>query len=360
MTEDKDWQREDAATEPPTPEQEGEESGETDVDESSDAPAVTEQKSSISRVLLLVLLLIVLGAAGLYYYSGLLQPEKEQLETASLEKQPIAIPKPPPPPPPKAAEPTAAQEPQASLPAKGILREMAIDESPPVPSEPEQGAVVGSESATPLPETTVSSAPVAAVGDLGDAGDTPAGTEPSAEAPVAEAPPTEETQKLEALFTEKAEGIVVSSGNYMLNAGAFLVKANLAEASDKVRQLGFEPRVSPVKKTVEMTRLRVGAYPPAEGKAKLAELRKATPDAFSLLRKGKMVLYAASYRSLDKARAHADRLFEKGIRVEEEPASVKIGFSDLSFGDFPDRAAAEKAAKTARAAGLDVKVVKKP
>jgi cell division septation protein DedD len=150
------------------------------------------------------------------------------------------------------------------------------------------------------------------------------------------------------------------TGPYFLQAGAFLLKANLHEAEAQVRRLGYEPRVKSMRKAVPMTRLRVGAFFAEEGKAKLESLKAVAPNAF-LIRQGEYVLvYAGSYQDLDRARRAADHLYQQGVRVDEEPVEAEVSLSLLSFGGFADRKAAEQAAVRARAAGLEAIVRKDP
>jgi hypothetical protein len=124
-----------------------------------------------------------------------------------------------------------------------------------------------------------------------------------------------------------------------------------------VRRLGFTPRRRSVRQEISATRLRVGEYSPAEAEAKLAEIASTVPGAFALPRGDKVAVYVATYYDIDKARSFADQLFGKGIRLEEEPAQVKVTVQRLRFGGFSDRTSAAHAAARAGEAGLETTVV---
>lgn len=254
------------------------------------------KQRSPRRLVLLLVLLLVLAGAGAYFYLGG-PPAPEPPPPAPPVRQPIALP-----PPPAATEEATVKTEQIS----------------PPPAAVEAAAPTPAKSAVPV----------------------------KAEAPAAQAAPVKAASP--------------KGGSYSLQAGAFLLKGNLREAEATVRRLGYEPRVKTVRRTLPMTRLRLGAFFAEEGEAKLAALKAVAPEAF-LIRQGDYVLvYAGSYQNLDRARRAADLLYEQGIRVEEETAAAEVPLSLLSFGDFADRGAAEQAAARARAAGLEAIVKKDP
>lgn len=291
-------------------------SGDSDISwmdqgEDSEIPAAGQgrRKGSMTRILLLVLLLITAGAAGFHFVletPASTEPRQPALQVAE-KKQPIAVPSRPPqetPPFEKESEPAA---------------EAAAPQVPPPVEEkvlPEKSTEV------------VQSVP---------------GEKPRISTPV-----------------EAPEKLAAATGDYTVAAGAFLIRSNLAEAERKVHESGFVPQVVQKKRKMEMTRLRVGTFPLQEGKKKVEEVAELAPDAFSLPVDGGLAVYAASFHNLDKARVFADRLYKKGLRVEEEYAQVEIPLYFLSFGGFPDLESARKAAEQARGRGLDTIVVKKP
>ncbi|MBE0597612.1 MAG: SPOR domain-containing protein [Desulfuromonadales bacterium] len=151
--------------------------------------------------------------------------------------------------------------------------------------------------------------------------------------------------------------LVGDAGKYRVDAGSFLLDANRRQAEGAIRKLGFQPEAVTIKRTVEMVRLRVGSYPPAEAAVKLQQVAALSPGAFSLAKGGEVTVYAGSYADLDKARAQADRLFLNGLELQEEVARVPMNLVRVTFGDFPDRKAALAAADRATSAGLQAVVV---
>jgi len=273
--------------------------------------APVKKKGSMRRVLLLVLLLVVLGIAAGYYLLGVPQPEPPLAVAAVVKKQPIAVPQ-------KTEPKVAAEAPAAPKPAPAG-EEVAAQETPAGKDVVEQEMPAAEPAAAPPAE-----------GDK-----------------VAEKPPVPSTEEPSAVET---------AGSYVVQAGAFLLQSNLEAAEKQVRQLGFEPRVSQGEKVVPMTRLRVAVLPAAEAEEKMREIADLAPDAFLLKSGDEMALYAASYYDLDQARKDADRLYEQGLRVVEEPAEVAVPLYLLSFGDFADLASARQEAGSARQIGLEAYV----
>ncbi len=319
-----------------------------------DEPAAAAEKSSVTRILFLVLLLVLVGAAGFYYFAGVPEPG-EQDSTAGVQKQPIVMPMPIPPKE-EAAAPVEAPAATAPLP-KGVLKEVIVEQKVAVAGEPvpvvvSVGAAAEQTASASMPEPAAAAAQASGQ----TVAPAPAAQKPATEPPAAASvPPASEVAK-----TAPAEA-AAAKGNFWLQSGVFTDRNDLEAAQKTLRRLGYQVRVLPVKSTLEMTRLSIGSFSPEEAKTRLQKLLKGpAPDAFALPGDGRVKVYAASYYDLDKARAFADQLFQKGIRVEEEAATVEVSLSKLSFGDFADRAAADKAAEKARAEGLEVQVVNKP
>jgi cell division septation protein DedD len=290
-----------------------------DLGESAAVEAV--EKRSPGRMILLLVLLLVLAGAAAYFFLGS-PPVPETPPPAPPVRQPIALPPPP------------------------VNTEDAMVKTetvPPVPPSVEAPAAPGKPEALVKAEVPAVKAAVPAKAE-----------EPTARAAAPPSPPPAGQAVAPAKIASP------KAGPYFLHAGAFLLKANLRAAEAQVRRLGYEPRVKSMRKTVPMTRLRVGAFFAEEGKAKLDSLKAVAPNAF-LIRQGEYVLvYAGSYQDLDRARRAADHLYQQGIRVEEEPVVAEVSLSLLSFGAFADRNAAEQAAVRARAAGLEAIVRKDP
>lgn len=309
------WEPQDLEEEQQQPDVAGQELNEHASGPEPEKPAARRQ------TVLLLLLLLLAGAAAYVYLGG--SPKPEVPQAAAPARKPIALPPPP-----------------ASSEEETIKTEIV----PPAPSAADatKETAVRSEPSVKVDRPAVS-APVAKKGQESTA--TPAAASLPASAEPATTP-------------EKAAP--VKGGGYFLQAGAFLLKDNLRAAEATVRRLGYESQVKTVRRTMPMTRLRVGGFFAEEGAAKLASLKPIAPDAF-LVRQGDYVLvYAGSYQDLDRARRVADRLYQQGIRVEEEPTTAEVSLSLLSIGVFADRNAAEQAAVKIRAAGLEAQVRKAP
>ncbi len=179
----------------------------------------------------------------------------------------------------------------------------------------------------------------------------------SQQAPAAK---TEELKTAGAAPTAVAAAPVPAAANYTIDAGAFLLKSNRLAAEKIIRRLGFQPQVKTMKRPVKMVRLRLGGpYTPMEAEAKLKEMAATAPDSFAVSKGDQMMVYAGSYHSLDQARVYADRLFQKGIRVEEEPAEVPMLLHLVTFGSFADKAEASEVLTKAKAAGLETTLLAK-
>jgi len=259
-------------------------------------------KSSMVRLLLLVLLIVVLGGAGVYFYFGMEEPPPPV--PVAVKKKPVAVPPKPEP-----------------------VKEIAKEASPEVPKEVVKETVTSVEKTPPAPVQE----PISTV--------------------VSEKPPL--SQPLEAPLAT-----VAAAKKYTVQAGAFLLESNLSRSQKKIRELGYEPVVKIRQKDVQMTRLRVGTYPMREAKDKLADVKQYAPDA-SMSKEGTLyAVYAGTYYDLDKARSFADRLYEKGVIIEEESVMLPQPLHVLSFGEFSDLSSAREAANRAKGIGMDVFVSK--
>ena len=126
----------------------------------------------------------------------------------------------------------------------------------------------------------------------------------------------------------------------------------LEKAERRIRELGFETSRIAVPRRTTLTRLRIGLFSPQEGATRLAELSSTVPGAFALKREHQVALYAGSYSDLDKARSFADRLFEQGIRVEEEEAEIVLTLHRLRFGAFDTEDSALRMGTRLAASGI--------
>ena len=295
-------------------------------------PAAETVKRSSSRMVLYGLLVMVLSAAGFYYFTTSPSPPAAAKRPAETAKQTLAMPERP-------ESSTGSAMPtgetvqidgkpvlEAEIP-KGTLREVLPTDPAPVPATVETKLAV--------PEPAVISPPAQAL-------------------PEKNVQVTEVARKKTPVVAKKP----VAAGKYYIQAGAFVDYVNRDEALAKIRQIGFEGKVEPLKKIMPMTRLLVGVYAPDVAKQKAAELAKVDQNVFYLQRGDQLAVYAGSFYEIGKARAFADGLLQKGITVEEEKTEVELTLSRLKFGSFPDLSTAEKAAKQARSIGLEAEIVR--
>lgn len=293
------------------------EEGFTDEYAAEDEPPRKGLRQALSqRTLLLgLLLLLVLGGGGYYYLSGTSAPPPPK-PAAPVKKKVAAQPVKPATPAPKTALAPAAAGKPATVPVKSEQPAPATKESPVA-------------AAKPVPAVKTSTPAVAV----------PAPAEAKNEVVAPPAPAIRQP--------------------FTLSVGAFLSPKHQREVEKKIRRLGYTPKVQTTYTSVPMTRLLLGVYDPATAQARSRELSTLVPDLFSLKQGAQVALYAGSYQSLDQARSFADQLYLRGIHVDEEAVSLRMPLKKVSFGSFASRAAAEKAAKRAIAAGLTAQVVKR-
>lgn len=152
----------------------------------------------------------------------------------------------------------------------------------------------------------------------------------------------------------------VVGGPYLIQAGAYGETTNRDRAIAKIKALGYEAQVTPLNRTLPMTRLLIGVYPPATARAKSRELEPMVPKNFTLPRGDALALFAGSYSDSNKAQAAIQALAARGVPVTEERADVQTTLWRVSFGGFADKAQAQKIADQARAAGLEARVLRNP
>lgn len=276
-----------------------------------------------TRLLLLILLLVVLAGAGVWFF--VLAPAdgpSPPVQVVSMPKKPVAMP----------AQPStqAPAKPQTAAPAVA-----------PAPSPAQPATTAGAP-------TTQTATPAAAAKPA----PTPAAVAKPAPATAQTTEPAVKTvtvqPKTAATAAPATRPVAVASGDaYTLNAGAYLLKSNVDDLAKRIRSAGYEPVLTPVTRKVKMLRLLVGRYPTAlDGARKLKEVKRFAPDAFTITRGSSVSVYVGSYVSREKARAYADRLYDKrGLQLQEEEALIKESLQQVTFGAF---ATSEEAKAVAR------------
>lgn len=306
-----------------------------------DSPSPTKKrarkKRSMKNVLYPVLLLTALGAAAFFYFSN------QQTE-----------------------EPAPAEAPVAS--STKIL-------PLPVKKTSESAAPEIVKENTPVPEASAPAAPAVPKDTPRLVEALPAPVSPPVPAPV------EEPRKLEVpaesgVSAKKPEPQPVGAaktgtskpqpsadtqgGDFVIRAGVMVQPESIKAASAKIKKLGFDPVLIPMKKTLTVLRLKVGEYSRVDAEAKIRELYVVAPDAFTLKGSdGKVIVYAASHVNKEMSQAKAHALESVGVPVEEEEATRSLDMTLVQFGSFSNITSAEKFAAEARAMGLEAAVTKK-
>jgi len=140
---------------------------------------------------------------------------------------------------------------------------------------------------------------------------------------------------------------------FQLVTQKFLPTAELTRALGLLEQQGYQVKRSEKSQKTPMTRLLVGTYSRKLAERRLIEVREHAEGAFLVAgAENKFDLYAGSFASLDRARRAADRLYQRGIRVEERRIEISLPQTRLSFGQFASREQAAQAAALLHQAGL--------
>jgi cell division septation protein DedD len=346
------------------------------LDESAAKPAAKPESGSGSRtrILLIVLLLVVAGGAGAYYFMGLggTSPSvpsvpvlaQKTAKSVPLPPQPVkapaakettkAVPAPKPvtvavPPPPPAEKPATKEAPakkqvvqvkqQAATVAKTgnkaaaekskPVAQVAVPASKPAPA-PQPQAKVASEKPVvkPVPATPQKAAVI-----------------PPPSKPVAQAKAADKLMP-------------VSGAAYTLDAGSYLLEANQKALVEKIKQLGYEPFISPVKATLDMTRLRLGTFGKNEVQEALNFARTIEPGSYSAPAGDQYVVYAGTFLMKSNVDKLSQRFQVEGMKVRPEPVQVVRTLSRVRFGSFATKEDAAAAASEVAAAGLQASVVK--
>ena len=299
---------------------------------------------SRSRTLFLLLLLVAIAGGGYFYTmmpaddDGPAAPSKVVVK---VKKKAISMPAKPQATKPAPVESSAKAEVKSEMPTevKPEAKPSAESIAKPVPAKM-------AEKPAPVPDR-VEKAPM-----------------PTPVKVVAKPEPTVMADASKKVFespaaTQPANVASMATGPYSLAVGTYALQSSVNGVTKKIRSLGYEPIITPVKRTVSMTRLKVGTFPLVEAAARKADLKSAVPDVFSI-RKGKMEsIYVGSYLNLDKARRFADSLYSShAIRLTEEPVEVKKTLLRVTFGAFASEDAAKDTGRQAAAKGIETKVVK--
>ncbi len=329
-------------------------------------PKVKGDGNSRPRMLLMVLLLVIAVGAGAYYFMDLggttpsvptvpvpaqkttksvALPAKAAKAPAAPDKvepaaKPVTVAVPPPPVEP-AAEVTPAKKsvavaiPPAPPAAKAVATKPKI--------EPAKQPVA--QVAVPAPQPKVVETKATTTPAPAPAPQKAAIPVPSVATPAASTKATVPTKQ-------------VVGGAFTLDAGSYLFEANRNSLVAQIKGLGYEPLVTPVDATLDMTRLRLGTFNKDEVQEALDFARSIEPGAYSAPAGDGYVVYAGTFLKAESVDKLSQRFLKEGVKVHPEPVQVVRTLSRIRFGSFATKQAATAAASELSQSGLTSVVVK--
>lgn len=309
-------------------------------------PAKGGDGGSRTRVLLIILLLVAAAGAGAYYFMGLGEttPSVPTAPPAQQAKTAVALPPQPAKPVPTATEeapkPVAVAVPPPPAPAPAPVAQPAESAVPAPAPQP----VVSETKATPEPAAAQPPAPVA---ETQAEAKQPATIAQPPALPVKETPPA----------APPAAPEQVVDGAFALDAGSYLFESNRDALIAKIKKLGYEPLVTPVDATLDMTRLRLGTFTKDEVQEALDFARSIEPGSYSAPAGDNYVIYAGTFLSKGNIDSLTKRFGKEGIKVHPEPVQVVRTLSRIRFGSFASKSDAEAAAALVSDKGVKAVIV---
>jgi len=352
-----------------------------------DADDQLPEKKSSQQLLLLLLLLLVLLFVYLYYFTSFIRPRTEEPKPQPVAVAPVKKPLPPRPQaatgePAKAAQPAAkpgepkvAQTPAkpgapakeaAAKPAKEVpaakpapaAKEAAVKPAAkPAPAGKEAAikpAAAGKEAAGAKP------APAAKVAQAAKATKpAAAAAKPGAAKPAAQAKPVQKEGASVKTASAAKKAPVAKPAAFALELGD-LAESEVNSVLAKLKQAGIGNVVkSKTHKGELMHRLFLADFADRnEAVEELERLKQTAPDAFMLKENGRYAVYAGSYMRDAKAASEQTRLQAKGVQLLPKTANLPVTVLNVRAGAFANQAAADKAVKSLKKAGLTAKVVR--
>ena len=322
---------------------EGEHSAEDMHDE---VPAMSEQDGGNSRMrMLLILLLVIAGGAGAYYFMDLggTSPAVPTVAVpAQTASKSVALPPPP------------ASEPATPVPTEQVTTPVTVAVPPP-PSEPaaQQASVQQPAEKVVAEQPAAEAAKPAAVEAVVPSPAPETATQEQAAAVAASLPADTAKAEMPAPSPKQVEG-----GAYALDAGSYLLESNRDQLVKKIKKLGYEPLVTPVDATLDMTRLRLGTFSKDEVQEALAFARTIEPGSYSAPAGDLYVIYAGTFMKSGNVDKLTQRFLAEGIVVHPEPVQVVRTLSRVLFGSFASKEDATAAAHQVSQNGLKAAVVK--
>ncbi|MBE0575699.1 MAG: SPOR domain-containing protein [Desulfuromonadales bacterium] len=285
-----------------------------------------------TRMLLMVLLLVV--GAGAYYFIGLggTKPPAPTIPAAAQTNiKTVALPPPP-------AEPVAR--------ISADKQPGAVINPPTIPATGSEDKVVEAKpQEEPVEQSSTKVADARQTAEAGSTQQNVAATVSAVSQPADSANP---------------DGPVLQTagGNFALDAGSYLLEANRDALVMKIRKLGYEPLITPVDVTLNMTRLRLGTYSSIDVQEALDLARSIEPGAYSAPAGDRFVIYAGTFLEANSVKKLSQRFLEQGVKVYPEPVQVVKTLSRVRFGSFATKDEADTAAREAGETGLKAAIVK--
>ncbi|GFO57852.1 hypothetical protein GMST_01770 [Geomonas silvestris] len=344
-----------------------------------DAEDQLPEKKSSQQLLLLILLLLILVFAYLYFFTGLIKPRGEEPKPQPAPAAEAPVKKPLPPRPEAGAAKPEAKVAEAGKQAPAGKPEEKKGEAGKPAAKPEEkkpapAAAKPEEKKGAQPPAKAQAAKPAAKPGAKEAAE-PAGKEVAAAKPgqaAKETKPAGAAEKKGAGKPAQGKGKEAAAGKgaapakkapaaaYALQINDDLAESEVNSAVAKLKKAGITQVVKTKSQKGElMHRLFLADFANRdEALEELERLKLAAPDAFMLKENGRYAVYAGSYLRETKATSEQNRLQAKGVQLLPKTATLPVAVYKLRAGAFADTAAAEKAAKSLKKAGLDAGVVK--
>lgn len=323
--------------------------------------------NSRTRILLMLLLLVIVGGAGAYYFLSLgdTAPSPPALPVVQTSTQSVDLP-----PQPGKASATQVKTGPAAMPASVTVTPPPPPAEPAAPAEQPDAAVSSpAAQAATSEEKALAEKPKKEAAEQPEqvvvpvTGSSSADTKPASEPALAQekaAVTAQSTSRSAESTTSVEPSLQVVDAAFALDAGSYLLESNRDSLVTKIRKLGYEPLITPVDATLDMTRLRLGTFDQEKVQETLDFARSIEPESYSLPAGDRYVIYAGTFLRSSNIDKLSQRFLEEGIKVYPEPVQVVRTLSRVRFGGFASKEEASVAARAAADAGVKATIVKSP
>jgi cell division septation protein DedD len=275
--------------------------------------------------------------------------KKPPAATKTEPAKPVSVAVPPPPPPQKASGKSA--EKPASKPAPAPQQQAKVEKAP-----------ARSAAQSPAKKTVVAAAPKPAPAQVTKQAEVKPPQPKTAESKTVKAASAPAIKAEKPVAQKQPKPVIapqqVADGAYALDAGSYLFETNRNALIDKIKKLGYEPLVTPVDATLDMTRLRIGTFNKDDVKEALDFARTIESGSYSAPAGDQYVIYAGTFLSKGNIAKLTESFNDQGIKVYPEPVQVVRTLSRIRFGSFATEKDASSAAALAEKNGVKAVVVK--